>query len=62
GTEVHSLHRAFMESPPHRANVLDKRFRYLGVGVARDGDMIWVTVLFEAEDNPGTTLDMPKGC
>ena len=29
-----SLMGAWMNSPPHRANILDRRFRHIGVGVA----------------------------
>jgi uncharacterized protein YkwD len=59
GGTVSSLHTAFMNSPAHRDNVLFGRFRHVGVGVRQDGDRMWVTVLFEAEKNPGTTLGMP---
>jgi uncharacterized protein YkwD len=46
GTSVRGLHVAFMNSPPHRANILDRRFRTVGVGiVVRDG-RTWVTVIF----------------
>jgi len=51
-----------MESSDHRSNVLHESFRNVGVGVAPDGDQIWITILFEAYDDPGTTMDMPKGC
>jgi uncharacterized protein YkwD len=57
GGSVGSLHRAFMHSPPHRANVLRSSFRHLGVGTKRKG-RLWVTVLFEAAKDPGTTLSM----
>ena len=62
GGSIDSLHRAFMESDPHRHNVATKEFRHLGVGIARDGDVIWITVLFEATDDPGTSMEMPEGC
>lgn len=46
GPSVKSLYVAFMNSPPHRANILDRRFRNVGVGIAvRDG-RTWVTVIF----------------
>ncbi|MBW3594867.1 MAG: hypothetical protein KY391_04755, partial [Actinobacteria bacterium] len=59
GHSIHTLHRSFMESEPHRKNVTYKEFRYVGVGIAEDGDQIWITVLFEAYDDPGTTMEMP---
>lgn len=59
GGSVKSLHRAFMRSAPHRHNILDRNYRYIGVGRRRDGGTIWVTVIFEATRNPGTRLNMP---
>ncbi len=61
GSGVTSLHGAFMGSAPHRTNVLNSRFRYVGAGVLRRDGQMWVTIIFEATENPGTTLDMP-GC
>ena len=59
GGTVDSLHDAFMNSPPHRGNILYGSFRYVGIGVREEGDRMWVTVLFEASSDPGTTLPMP---
>ena len=59
GSTVSSLHTAFMNSPAHRDNILFGRFRHVGVGVRKAGGRMWVTVLFEAQKNPGTTLGMP---
>jgi uncharacterized protein YkwD len=40
------LQQAFMDSPVHRRNILDERFRKVGVGVVvRDGKD-WVTLFF----------------
>lgn len=39
-------HRAVWASPSHRSNVLDTRFRALGIGVAWDGEMVWVCEIF----------------
>ena len=58
GQSVTSLHQAFMNSPSHRSNVLDRDFRHVGVGVAQDDNYMWVTIVFEAERNPGTRLKM----
>jgi uncharacterized protein YkwD len=56
GGTVSSLHEAFMNSAPHRANVMLKQFKYVGVGVKRAGDRMWVTITFEAKSNPGSPL------
>ena len=58
GGNVDSLHGAFMNSPAHRDNVLYSSFRHVGIGVVNRGGRMWVTVIFEAQTNPGTTLDM----
>ena len=60
GDTVGSLHRAFMKSPTHRANILDGTFNHVGVGTARAGGKLWVSVVFEARTDPGTTLAMPS--
>jgi uncharacterized protein YkwD len=46
GYTVHSLHLAFMHSPPHRANILDPGMREVGVGFVSAGGRLWVTEVF----------------
>jgi len=41
-----AAHDMLMESGDHRDNILDKRFRRLGVGVARSGNTYWITQIF----------------
>jgi uncharacterized protein YkwD len=60
GNTVDSLHTAFMNSPDHRDNILFSKFRHVGIGTRMQGGRMWVTVLFEAETDPGTTLPMPN--
>lgn len=60
GGGVASLHQAFMDSPDHRANILYDPFRHVGVGVVRDDGRMWVTIIFESQRDPGTTLRMPR--
>lgn len=59
-----TAHRAFMDSPPHRANILDEDWTHVGVGIAVDGDDLWVTQRFITVKS-GRTLplfrDMPSG-
>ncbi|HVF33256.1 MAG TPA: CAP domain-containing protein, partial [Acidimicrobiales bacterium] len=47
GSDVASIHEAFMNSATHRANILDGAMTHVGVGVVLDaaGD-IWVTEVF----------------
>jgi uncharacterized protein YkwD len=44
--DVLTVHRAFMDSDDHRANVLDPTMRGLGIGVVSDGLRIWATEIF----------------
>lgn len=60
GGTVDSLHVAFMNSPSHRSNVMHDEFRHVGIGTRYAHGRLWVTVVFEAESDPGTTLRMPN--
>jgi uncharacterized protein YkwD len=46
GPSVRDLHIAFMHSPAHRENILDRRFLSIGVGIVERDGRIWVTVIF----------------
>ena len=47
GHDVLLGHQALMNSPGHRANILDPRFARVGVGIYRDpSGQIWVTEMF----------------
>jgi uncharacterized protein YkwD len=41
-----ALEWAFMNSPQHRRNILDRRFARVGIGVAQVDGVSWVTVIF----------------
>ena len=43
---LRALERAFMASPPHRANTLAARFHRVGIGVVRFRHSRWVTLDF----------------
>lgn len=43
---VAGLQRLFMRSAPHRANVLNRRFRHTAIGTVRRDGILWVTVFF----------------
>lgn len=46
GGKARTIFNAFMQSPPHRDNIMNERFRRMGVGiVSRDG-VKWVTIMF----------------
>ena len=56
GGTVTTLHAAFMGSSAHRSNILYTGFRHVGIGTAKSGGRLWVTVIFEARTDPGSPL------
>jgi uncharacterized protein YkwD len=46
GYTVYGIHKAFMNSTYHRWNILDRRWRGVGVGVVKSGGGLWVTEIF----------------
>lgn len=60
GYDPASMQASFMNSAPHRANILGA-YRFIGIGADVDGaGRIWVTVNFlNATDNPGTVQPPP---
>lgn len=56
GPSVSSIHTAFMNSPPHRGNVLGD-FTHVGIGAVRESEnRLWITVVFmKAAGVPTTT-------
>ena len=47
GGSTSTLHRAFVRSAPHRANVVSSRYTHVGVGVAYARGRMWVVEVFE---------------
>ena len=43
---VDGLEQAFMNSPEHRENILDRAFRHVAIGAVRVDGTLWVTVFF----------------
>jgi uncharacterized protein YkwD len=43
---LYALFRAFMDSSAHRATILGRGFRRVGIGVVRDGGFLWATMIF----------------
>jgi hypothetical protein len=60
GTDVNTIHNAFMDSPTHRANILDTDFREVGIGtaVAADGT-IYVAEVFRNPVSSTTVAAAP---
>ncbi len=54
--DVDQLHGAFVASPGHYANLVDDRYRYVGVGVVvTESGKLWTTHRFMATAEPATT-------
>lgn len=58
-TDILSAHRSLMNSPPHRANILDANYNVIGVGVVRRGNAIYVTEDF-AHRLPAISADQAE--
>lgn len=66
GPDCLTIHEAFMGSPGHRENILERDYERFGVGVARNGDTIYVTVDFftpkqQAKPHPRPRV-VPPSC
>jgi uncharacterized protein YkwD len=46
GGSMWRLYEAFMDSEGHRDNILDRRYRRVGIGVYASDGFLWVTMLF----------------
>jgi len=43
---VRRMHRWFMHSPPHRANILSRDYDFIGIGIVRSDGWLWFTQVF----------------
>lgn len=60
GGDAASIHQAFMNSAPHRANILDTDFTQVGIGTAYDDKgVLYVTEVFRKPEG-GSTYVAPK--
>lgn len=46
GVDVASVHQAFLDSPAHRANVLNDRVSEMGIGIVAEEGKLWVVEVF----------------
>lgn len=46
GPDVAKVHNAFMASPGHKANLLDRDYTEVGVGVVWQGGRVWIAQVF----------------
>lgn len=55
--QVQRLHSAYMSSTPHRANILNRGFRHMGVGIRFGSGSMWMTQNFTGTEDPGSSVD-----
>jgi uncharacterized protein YkwD len=58
GGPCRRIMRSFMNSSPHRANILG-RWRFMGVGTQWRGGRLYVQQVFETRRNPGNIFHRP---
>lgn len=58
GRSCESLTRSFMESSPHRAQILGT-YRFMGIGTVWSGGRLYVQELFEWRRDPGNVYQYP---
>ena len=59
GPDWHTVQVAFMNSPAHRANILDRDYSQIGIGVVVSGKRIWITQVFRSPSG-SSTASAPK--
>lgn len=59
GGSIDTLHQAFMDSPGHRANILDPDYDGVGIGVIWDGGVPYVAEIFMDSISPLTVQYSP---
>ncbi len=60
GPSASALEVAFMNSPDHRANILDHDFTQVGVGAVTVGATVWVSVIFRKPLHSTPTSSAPR--
>ncbi len=60
GPSAAALEVAFMNSPDHRANILDHDFTQVGVGAVTVGATVWVSVIFRKPMHASSAASTPK--
>jgi hypothetical protein len=59
GPDWRTVETAFMNSPGHRANILDRDYSQIGIGVVISGNRIWITQVFRSPSG-SVTSTQPK--
>jgi len=60
GPSCSSVHDAFMSSPGHRANILDRDYNELGVGVTWRDDTLYVSEVFAGRPGLSVSRSRPR--
>lgn len=60
GPTIDALDSAFWASAPHRANILDRTYRDVGLGTAVSDGVIWITIDFRDPQRPEPTSTIAR--
>ena len=60
GPSVGAIHRALMDSPSHRANILGSDWTQIGVGVVVVDGTVWVTQMFRQPSGASAPTPAPE--
>ncbi len=55
GPDASTVHRAFMDSPGHKANILDRDYTEVGIGAVSVNGRVWVAEVFRRPLRVSTT-------
>jgi hypothetical protein len=60
GPDWSAVETAFMNSPAHRSNILDRDYSQIGIGVVIRGDRVWITQVFRSPSGSSTATKPRK--
>jgi uncharacterized protein YkwD len=59
GATPDAINSGFMQSPTHRANILNNQVTQIGIGIVTSGGTLWVTEIFRLPEDAGQAASAP---
>jgi hypothetical protein len=59
GASPDAINSGFMQSPTHRANILNNQVTQIGIGIVTSGGTLWVTEIFRLPEDAGQAASAP---
>ena len=59
GASPDAINSGFMQSPTHRANILNNQVTQIGIGIVTSGGKLWVTEIFRLPEDGGQAASAP---